>query len=88
MKRIYALCTAIIVVFASCQKLGDNSDYDFGDDFSEESAGDQSTEGGAFADGYERLPETVRLDHTMSTVVQVQILRRLIMTVLARLSLL
>lgn len=60
MNRIYAMCAALLVVFAACQKAGDNSDYDFGDNFSDTPDG-SAVEEGPFADGYGRLPETVRL---------------------------
>ena len=63
MNRIYAICMAIVVAFASCEKPGDNSDYDFGDDFTTGSPSEDgsSSEGGPFADGYGKLPETIRL---------------------------
>ena len=54
------MCAALLVVFAACQKAGDNSDYDFGDYFSD-TPGGSAVEEGPFADGYGRLPETVRL---------------------------
>ena len=45
MNRIYAMCAALLVVFAACQKAGDNSDYDFGDYFSDTPGGSAVEEG-------------------------------------------
>lgn len=53
MKKYIMTFAALAMVLAACEKPGDNSDFDFGDNFDEVV--------NPYADGYARLPESVRI---------------------------